>query len=118
MNETNYNKLKTKDYLLIGRRDAWTKDNDLLNRVNQIIELIDCDTNNMFEKIRNYILGYKIGKLEMLLSKFEDIICFDFRTQEFYYLNGRIITATSFKSGYNNFENEANEQAKKILEIN
>lgn len=110
----NYNKCKTRDYLLLGRADAWKKE----VKKETINEIINAGANNylgLLQRIRNYIIGYKIGKLEILLSKCEDIISFDFVLQEFTKLTENGIETTSFKKGYVTFQKEAKEEAKKLL---
>lgn len=114
MAEINYDKCKTKDYLLIGRTDAWKEE----NKQNAINEIINQSKNNylgMLKRIRNYIIGYKIGQLEKLLSKCEDLVCFDFDKCVFEEITSDKIATTSFKDGFITFEREAKEEARKLL---
>lgn len=112
-----YNKVLTKcsveDYLLLGRIDAWKKGikNDIVNE----ILLTEYSYDDKLERLKNYFLGYKIGKLEILLSKCEDIVCFDFSKMEFTKLTEDEIIKTDFRNGYETFERESLEYAKRIL---
>ena len=83
MTELNYRKCSIDKYLLLGRTDAWRDDANREIVINEIISLSKNNYLGMLNRLRNYILGYKIGKLEVLLSKCEDLVCFDFNECEF-----------------------------------
>ncbi len=121
MNTRKYNSYCTKDYLMLGRCDAW---NESINKdyiVDRIIKisLNNKDTKETFKKIRNYILGYKIGKLEMLFSKCEEgNVSFSFALKGFIKTNKDVVKTVSFEKGYNTFKEEAIEEAAtKLLKV-
>lgn len=109
-----HNKYNTEDYLLLGRIDAWKEDIVKEKIINEI-KISKYDFKEKLERIKNYLIGYKIGKLEILLSKCEDLVCFNFYMKEFSKLTETEIINTPFKKGYETFQKEAKKEARKLL---
>ena len=83
MHNRTYTKYRIKDYILIGKTDAWRQNITKEDIITEIITTTCYSYKTKLKIIKNYILGYKIGQLEILLSKCEEITCFNIRKCRF-----------------------------------
>lgn len=108
-----YSTYNIDEFILIGRADALT---DSKKQSSQIIDelnlLFNLEATTL--RLKNYLLGYRLGTLEKLLRESGEYVRFDLNSKAFIRPEE---VRVDFNLGYNSFEINAEKEAKRELKI-